>query len=442
MCTPGGSSALLIGLLDVCGASRTNAYHGREWSPRQTLSATASRCGCIVYHYGRMIPCVSNPTSKRRIAILGCTGSVGTQALSIVAEHADRFEVCLLAAHTSSQGLAASAAAHKPSAACLTGCEQPPELPVGTQWFHGDDGLLEALAASEPDTVLNAITGAAGLSASEWTLRQGRTLALANKESLVVAGDYLMQLAKNTGAKILPVDSEHCAIFQCLDGEQQKSIRRIWLTGSGGPFRNRPLDSFDSITKQEALRHPTWDMGPRITIGSATMMNKAFEVLEAHWLFHIPPEQITVVLHPQSIVHSMVEFVDGSMLAQCGVPDMRVPILFCLGYPDRLPFDFQPFDPMKWQSLEFLPFEPERYPAVALAYDAMRLGGDSGAALNAADEVATAAFLAGNISFPEIARTSQQVMRERQVSPVRSLADAVAADKDGRARAAAIHASI
>ena len=348
----------------------------------------------------------------------------------------------MLAAHTSSQGLAESAAAHKPSAACLTGCEQSPELPVGTQWFQGADGLLEALEASKPDTVLNAITGAAGLSASEWTLRQGLTLALANKESLVVAGDYLMQLAKKTGAKILPVDSEHCAIFQCLDGEQQKSIRRIWLTGSGGPFRNRPIDTFDSIAKQEALRHPTWDMGPRITIGSATMMNKAFEVLEAHWLFDIPPEQITVVLHPQSIVHSMVEFVDGSMLAQCGVPDMRVPILFCLGYPDRLPFDFEPFDPMKWRSLEFLPFEPERYPAVELAYDAMRLGGDAGAALNAADEVATAAFLAGEISFPEIARTSQQVMRERQVSPVRSLADAVAADKDGRARAAAIHASI
>jgi 1-deoxy-D-xylulose-5-phosphate reductoisomerase len=258
---------------------------------------------------------------------------------------------------------------------------------------------------------------------------------------LVVAGDYLMKLAKQTGATILPVDSEHCAIFQCLDGEHPRAIRRVWLTGSGGPFRNRPLDTFDSITKAEALRHPTWEMGPRITIGSATMMNKAFEVLEAHWLFDIPPDQISVVLHPQSIVHSMVEFVDGSMLAQCGVPDMRVPILFCLGYPDRLPFDFQPFDPLKWRSLEFVPFDPQRYPAVELAYEAMRLGGDAGAALNAADEVATAAFLSGDISFPEITRTSERVMRERPVTPIHSLADAIAADKDGRARASAIHSS-
>ena len=400
-------------------------------------------CGCIRHHRQRMIPTVSNPqafaSKKRRVAVLGCTGSVGTQALSILSDHEDRFSVCLLAAHSSAQGLADAAMVHRPMAACLTGSEQPPELPPTTRWFAGAEGLLAALDATEPDTVLNAITGAAGLAASEWTLRHGRTLALANKESLVVAGDYLMQLASQTGARILPVDSEHCAIFQCLDGEQQRAIRRVWLTGSGGPFRNRALETFASITKDEALRHPTWQMGPRITIGSATMMNKAFEVLEAHWLFGIPPEQITVVIHPQSIVHSMVEFVDGSMLAQCGVPDMRVPILFCLGYPDRLPFPFQPFDPLKWRSLEFVPFEPERYPAVELAYEAMRLGGDTGAALNAADEVATAAFLAGQISFPEITQTSQRVLRERPVAAIRSLADAYAADRDGRARASAMH---
>ncbi|MCK5943296.1 MAG: 1-deoxy-D-xylulose-5-phosphate reductoisomerase [Planctomycetes bacterium] len=379
--------------------------------------------------------------SKRRIAVLGCTGSVGTQALSILEEHPERFETCLLAAHTSADALADAADRHRPDAACLTGREQPPALPPQTRWFHGADGLLEALEASQPDTVLNAITGAAGLSASEWTLRSGRTLALANKESLVVAGEYLMPLAREHGATILPVDSEHCAIFQCLDGEDPKAIRKIWLTGSGGPFRQRPLDTFDTITRDEALKHPTWEMGPRITVGSATMMNKAFEVLEAHWLFDVPAEQIEVVLHPQSIVHSMVEFVDGSMLAQCGVPDMRVPILFCLGYPERLPFGFEPFDPIKWRSLEFVPFEPERYPAVALAYEAMRLGGDTGSALNAADEVATAAFLAGEISFPEISRTSERVLRERTPRPIRSLADVLAADQDGRARAATLHAS-
>jgi len=379
--------------------------------------------------------------SKRRIAVLGCTGSVGTQALSILEEHPDRFEACLLAANTSADALAQSAARHRPAAACLTGRSDPPELPAGTRWFHGAEGLIEALEASEPDTVLNAITGAAGLAASEWTLRRGLTLALANKESLVVAGEYLMPLARQSGATILPVDSEHCAIFQCLDGEDPKAIRKIWLTGSGGPFRQRPLDSFDAITREEALKHPTWTMGPRITIGSATMMNKAFEVLEAHWLFDVPPEQIEVVIHPQSIVHSMVEFVDGSMLAQCGVPDMRVPILFCLGYPDRLPFGFQPFDPMKWRSLEFVPFEPERYPAVPLAYEAMRRGGDTGCVLNAVDEVATAAFLAGEIPFPEITRTAERVLRERPTGPIRSIQEVLDADRDGRARAADLHSS-
>ncbi len=370
--------------------------------------------------------------SKRRIAVLGCTGSVGSQASSILTDHADRFDVVLLAAHTRADELAAMAAHHRPAAACLTGAAAPPPLPAGTRFYHGADGLLAALAASAPDTVLNAITGAAGLAASEWTLRTGRTLALANKESLVVAGEYLMPLAQRSGASILPVDSEHCAIHQCLKGEASKAVRRIWLTGSGGPFRMRALDTFAAITPAEALKHPTWTMGPRITIGSATMMNKAFEVLEAHWLFGLPAERIEVVLHPQSIVHSMVEFVDGSILAQCGVPDMRVPILYCLGHPERLPFGFQPFDPLRWRNLEFAPFEPARYPAVGLAYEAMRDGGDSGARLNAADEVATAAFLAGRIPFPAITALVADVLRERRPRPIRSLSDVLAADAEAR----------
>lgn len=376
--------------------------------------------------------------SKRRVAILGCTGSVGTQALSILAEHEDRFEVCLLAAHTSAATLAEQARAHGPAAACLTGDADRPELPAGTAYFAGSDGLISALEAAAPDTVLNAITGAAGLSASEWTLRKGRVLALANKESLVVAGEYLMPLARASGATILPVDSEHCAIFQCLDGERPEAARKIWLTGSGGPFRERELATFDAITVQEALRHPTWKMGPRITIGSATMMNKAFEVLEAHWLFDLPGDQIEVVLHPQSIVHSMVEFVDGSILAQCGVPDMRVPILFCLGYPERLPFAFEPFDPLKWRALEFQPFDPARYPAVSLAFEAMERGGDTGCVLNAADEVATAAFLDGEIAFPEITGISQRVLAEHDTAAIDSLEAVVAADRNARARAAAM----
>ncbi|MCA8974310.1 MAG: 1-deoxy-D-xylulose-5-phosphate reductoisomerase [Planctomycetes bacterium] len=361
---------------------------------------------------------------------------MGTQALDILALHRDRFEPVLLAAHRSAEVLSDQCARFTPRSACLTGSVEPPELPAATTWFHGQAGLIEALERSEADTVLNAITGAAGLAASEWTLRQGRTLALANKESLVIAGEYLMRLARDHGAVILPVDSEHCAIAQCLHGESLAAVRRIWLTASGGPFRARPLDTFAAITTAEALRHPTWDMGPRITIGSATMMNKAFEVIEAHWLFDLPPDAIEIAIHPQSIVHSLVEFVDGSMLAQCGIPDMRVPILYCLGYPDRLPFPFEPFDFARWRNLEFEPCDRARYPAVELAYGVLASGGDAGARLNAADEVATQAFLDGNIPFPAIVDTSRRVLADRPPRRIASLADALAADAEGRHLAA------
>jgi 1-deoxy-D-xylulose-5-phosphate reductoisomerase len=366
------------------------------------------------------------------VAVLGCTGSVGSQALAILREHAERFDVVLLAAHRSADALGAAAAAFRPRAVCLAGDGELPALPAGTRAFRGEHGVLDALAAAEPDVVLNAITGAAGLAATEWTLARGLVLALANKESLVVAGEHLMPLAAKSGARILPVDSEHCAIFQCLHGESPRAVRRLWLTGSGGPFRTRDPGTFGAITPAEALRHPTWTMGQRITVGSATMMNKAFEVLEAHWLFGMAPEQIRVVVHPQSIVHSMVEFVDGSMLAQCGVPDMRVPILYCLGWPERLPFAFEPFDPLKWRTLAFEPLDPTRFPAVGLAYDALRAGGDAGARLNAADEVATAAFLAGRVPFPAIAAIAAGVLAARTPRPIGSLQDVLDADAEGR----------
>jgi 1-deoxy-D-xylulose-5-phosphate reductoisomerase len=375
--------------------------------------------------------------SRRRVAILGCTGSVGRQALQVITEHEDQFEVVLLAAHTKAAALASAAAEHRPAAACLTGAGTAPELPPGTRFFAGHDGLLEALEASQPDRVLNAITGAAGLAASEWTLRTGRALLLANKESLVAAGPFLMGLAKANGATILPVDSEHCAVFQCLQGENPRAVRRIWLTASGGPFRQRLLDSFATVTIDEALRHPTWNMGPRITVGSATMMNKAFEVIEAHWLFGLPSNAIEVVVHPQSIVHSMVEFTDGSMLAQCGVPDMCVPIRYCLGHPERLPSTFRPFDVTRWQKLEFEAVDYERYPAIPLAYEVLRLGGDSGAVLNAADEVATAAFLEGRLPFPSITTAVASALEKRVPRQIRSLQDVLDADAEGRRAAAA-----
>lgn len=381
-----------------------------------------------------MSPAGSVPAGSRRIAVLGSTGSVGQNALRLLQDRADRFLVVVLTANRSAAALREQVERFRPEAACLVAGD-PGELPARVAAFGGEDGILQALEHAQPDLVLNAITGAAGLPASEWTLRHGRTLALANKESLVVAGEYLVGLAAQTGARILPVDSEHCAIFQCLQGEDRGKVRKVWLTGSGGPFRERPLDSFSSITPAEALRHPTWDMGPRITVGSATMMNKAFEVLEAHWLFGLEPEQVQVVIHPQSIVHSMVEFVDGSIVAQLGIPDMRVPILYCLGWPERLDFDFRPFDPERFANLTFETLDPVRYPAVPLAYEVLGRGGDSGARMNAADEVMTHLFLEGRVPFPAITASVARVVRDGPSRPVRGVADA--RDADRRARRAA-----
>ncbi|MCC6671645.1 MAG: 1-deoxy-D-xylulose-5-phosphate reductoisomerase [Planctomycetes bacterium] len=372
----------------------------------------------------------------KRVAVLGSTGSVGANTLKLVGERPERFAVSTLVAHRSAEVLLEQVRLFRPRSACLVqGDGPPPGWPAGTELRTGAEGVLEALEIAAPDLVLNAITGAAGLPASEWALRRGVPLALANKESLVIAGAWLMELARQHSTPILPVDSEHCAIHQCLRDEARPAVRRVYLTGSGGPFRQRPVREFASITPQEALRHPTWTMGPRITVGSATMMNKAFEVVEAHWLFDLAPEQIEVVIHPQSIVHSMVEFVDGSILAQLGLPDMRVPILYCLAWPERAPFAFEGFDLARFRNLEFLPVEPERYPALALGHEVVRRGGDSGAVLNAADEVATEMFLAGRIPFPEIARGVAELVHAHSPRPLRGLDDALAADRAARARA-------
>jgi 1-deoxy-D-xylulose-5-phosphate reductoisomerase len=376
------------------------------------------------------------PAARRmkRIAILGSTGSVGQNALRLVDERRGQFTIAALTAQKNEALLLEQAAQFAPAAVGLVeGGSRPGGLAPGVAWSSGDDGVLAALAACDPDLVLNAISGAAGLPASEWTLRHGKTLALANKESLVMAGQLLTELARRHRGTLLPVDSEHCAIFQCLAGSNRADVRRIYLTGSGGPFRTRPLDAFASITSEQALQHPTWRMGPRITIGSATMMNKAFEVVEAHWLFGLAADQIRVLLHPQSIVHSLVEFVDGSILAQLGIPDMRVPILYCLGWPERIAFDFEPFDPLRFQSLGFELPDPRRYPALELGYEALRRGGAAGAVLNAADEVMTAAFLAGRCSFPQIAQAAGEVLRAQPPSAIASLADALRVDRAARA---------
>lgn len=369
----------------------------------------------------------------KRIAVLGSTGSVGTNALRLIADRSDSMTAVLLTAHRSAEDLEQQIRQFEPAAACLAAEDaDPPRADDSCAAFTGADGVIEALEAARPDLVLNAITGAAGLRASEWTIRNGLPLALANKESLVMAGSYLMPLAAETGATILPVDSEHCAIHQCLRGERRDRVRRILLTGSGGPFRERPLETFESITPEEALRHPTWDMGPRITIGSATMMNKAFEVVEAHWLFGLEPDQIDVLIHPQSIVHSIVEFIDGSMMAQLGLPDMRVPILYCLEHPDRGAFNFNPFDAARFATLNFSPVDAERFPAVPLAYRTIELGGNSGAVLNAADETMTELFLAGKTGFPSITRVVSEVVNTHPPTEIRDLGDVFHADRCAR----------
>jgi 1-deoxy-D-xylulose-5-phosphate reductoisomerase len=379
----------------------------------------------------------------KRIAILGSTGSVGTQALQLIAARPADFRVVGLAARRSAGALEQQARALGPAAVCLVdGNGAPPRWPGATAWFEGRDGVLQVLEHSRPELVLNAITGAAGLEASEWCLRHAVPLALANKESLVMAGAHLMELSRQTGTPLLPVDSEHCAIFQCLEGQDRRRVRRVWITGSGGPFRNHPIDTFAQIEPAQALRHPTWDMGPRITVGSATMMNKAFEVIEAHWLFGLAPEQIEVLIHPQSIVHSMVEFEDGNLLAQLGVPDMRVPILYCLSYPHRAALDFQPFDPVRFAQLTFEPVDPRRYPAVQLAYETLRAGGDAGAVLNAADEVLTGLFLQGQVLFPAIAATVAAVLRAHRPAPIQRLADVLEADRRARRSAEDLAAAL
>ncbi|MDP6424168.1 MAG: 1-deoxy-D-xylulose-5-phosphate reductoisomerase, partial [Planctomycetota bacterium] len=345
----------------------------------------------------------------KRVAILGATGSVGCSTLRLLADRRDRFEVVFLAAHRSEQALLEQVAANDCPYACLSGVSKPPSA-KGCQVFSGATGILEGLEASTPDLVLNAITGAAGLEASAWTLEQDKNLLLANKESLVVAGPLLRRLAHDGDGRILPVDSEHAAIHQCLRGEREADLRRVYLTASGGPFRDLPTEDFLAITPKEALNHPTWDMGPRITVGSATLMNKAFEVIEAHWLFGLSAEQIEVVVHRQSIVHSLVEFRDGSVMAQLGVPDMRVPILYCLGWPGRLDFDFSPFNVHSFAHLTFEEADRARFPALDLGYHCLELGGTAGAVLNAADEVCTHAFLDGRIPFPRIVETVERVL--------------------------------
>ena len=374
----------------------------------------------------------------KSVAILGATGSIGAQALDLLESRRDRFQVVLLTAHRSGRALAREARRFQVPAAALTHPEgvrafREGDPPGETRLFQGKEAVEEALRTLRPDLVVHGIAGAAGLGPTLAALEAGADLALANKESLVMAGALVRARARERGCRILPVDSEHAAVFQCLKGEEgTRDVRRIFLTASGGALRDTPEEKLPAVTPAQVLRHPTWKMGPRVTVGSATMMNKAFEIVEAHWLFDLPAERIRVLIHRQSLVHAMVEFVDGSILAQMGVPDMRVPILAALGWPERLPSRLEPFDPVRFSELTFQVPDPGRYPALDLARKVLEMGGDSGAVLNAADEVGTAAFLEGRIPFPRIVALSRAVLEGHAPRDPASLEDVL--ETDGKAR--------
>jgi 1-deoxy-D-xylulose-5-phosphate reductoisomerase len=350
------------------------------------------------------------------VVVLGATGSVGARAADVLAEHADRFRVEGLACAKRGDECLALARRLRAPRIAIVDEEAARDLrerlaPGDPEVRSGEAGLLSLLREDGVDTVLQAITGAAGLTASLEAARLGLRLALANKESLVVAGPLLVRTARENGAEILPVDSEHAAIHQCLRAGRANEVRRIVLTASGGPFLRVPRERLATVTPAEALRHPTWQMGPRITVDSATLVNKAFEVIEARWLFDVPADRIEVVVHPQSVVHSLVEFVDGSVVAQMGPPDMRCPVRYALGWPDRLPASRPTFSVADYAELTFLPPDRERFPALELGFEAARRGGTAGAALNGADEAAVARFLAGEIPFDAIAGACAHALR-------------------------------
>jgi 1-deoxy-D-xylulose-5-phosphate reductoisomerase len=367
----------------------------------------------------------------KTLLLLGSTGSIGRQTLELVRRAPGEFRVAGLCAGSSWELLAEQACEFRPAVVALgdpsAAARLRAHVPADVAVRSGPAAAEELAAELAYDLAVHGITGAAGVRASQRILQRGKPLALANKESLVIAGELLMELSRANGAPILPIDSEHCAIFQCLRGEPMERVRRILLTASGGAFRDWPLAELDSATPEQALRHPNWSMGPRITVGSATLMNKALEVVETHHLFGLSGERI----HRQSIVHSLVEFVDGSVLAQMGPPDMRGPIHFALHWPERRAADLQGFDLRSFRELTFEAVDPERFPSLELGYRCVREGEDSGCVLNAADEEAVAAFRAGKIGFQDIARVNRMVL-DRRPGTHGSLDALLAADRVAR----------
>lgn len=381
-----------------------------------------------------------NNKAPRQIAILGSTGSIGTQALQVIAEHPDRYEVYCLTANNRVELLAEQARHFKPAAVVIANeahydhlCSLLADLP-DIKVYAGKKAIDEIVEAGPIDMVLTAMVGFAGLSPTIHAIRAHKTICLANKETLVVAGELIKQLAYDYRSAILPVDSEHSAIFQCLAGEGDNKIEKLLLTASGGPFRTFSADQLKTVTKADALKHPTWDMGAKITIDSATMMNKGFEVIEAKWLFGVEASEIEVLVHPQSIIHSAVQFCDGAVKAQLGVPDMRLPIQYAFSYPDRLPLSSERLD-LFAHPLEFYRPDTEKFKCLDLAFAAIRTGGNMPCILNAANEIANRAFLEDRCSFLDIADIIERTMHATTFDANPTYETYVATDMEARRKA-------
>jgi 1-deoxy-D-xylulose-5-phosphate reductoisomerase len=379
------------------------------------------------------------PGFPRRVAILGATGSIGEKALSVAERYPDRLRVTALAAHGSVEPLAAAARRCGASHVAVADAEQVPALrallPAGTRVDGGPEAVAALAALEDVDVVLNGIMGRAGLEASLLAAERGKLLALANKESMVLAGELIMRTARAHGARVIPVDSEHSGLFQCLDGRDPAQVKRLIITASGGPFRGKRREELVAVTPQEALRHPIWPMGARITVDSATLFNKGLEVIETQRLFDVPLDRIDVWVHPQSVIHALVELTDGAMIAQLSAPDMLIPVQYAMSYPERWECAAPVCDLPRWGSLGFEAADLDAFPALRLAYRAAERGGTAPAVLNAADEVAVEAFLDGRLRFPAIAEVVEEVLDRAPSDPADSLGAVIAADRAARAAA-------
>jgi len=373
----------------------------------------------------------------KRIIILGSTGSIGTQTLEVVKAHPDKFKVVLLAANSSADLLIEQAREIKPNYVVIANKSYFEYVRAGlfgqeTKVFHGIDAINDLVSSIDADLVITAMVGFAGLIPTLKAIESGKNIALANKETLVVAGDIVTQTAERFNVKILPIDSEHSAIFQCLVGEESKSIEKIILTASGGPFRKYTKEQLQTVTPEDALKHPNWSMGAKITIDSATMMNKGLEIIEARWLFNLSPEQIDVIIHPQSIIHSMVQFTDGSMKAQMGLPDMRIPIQYALTYPERLTNNFARYQFHPIDNLTFEKPDCEHFQCLQFAFDALHQQGNYACIINAANEIAVAAFLKKRIKFSEIPKTIEYALNKVPKIQHPTLQDYINTDSETR----------